>query len=260
MPIMTSYAPGTFSWVDLSTPDVEASKKFYSALFGWASEDFPSGPGQTYSMMRKDGHDAAAIATQQQAGMPPFWSSYITVANVDESTEKAKSLGANVMMGPMEVMDVGRMSVVFDPTGAAFMLWEPRKHKGAAIVNDPGAFCWNELYTTDEYAAKTFYEGLFGWTSSTDNGTGGPPYTMLKNGESPAGGMLLIQPEWGPMPTHWTVYFTVVNCDAAMAQIKELGGKVSMGPMSIPNMGFFAACQDPQGAHFSIWERAANPA
>src|SRR3954452_1606094 len=97
----TSYAPGTFSWVDLATTDVEAARGFYGALFGWESEDVPAGENATYTMLRKDGLDVAAMYAmredQQAAGVPPHWLSYVTVADVDATAARAAELGGTVL-------------------------------------------------------------------------------------------------------------------------------------------------------------------
>src|SRR5919108_3402626 len=139
----TQYAPGTFCWADLATTDQEAAKAFYSGLFGWEADDMPAGEGVTYSMMRLDGKYAAAIAPQPQqqrdAGVPPAWSSYVSVESADEAADRAARLGATVHAPPFDVLEAGRMAVIQDPQGAFFMVWQPRDHFGAALVNAPGA-------------------------------------------------------------------------------------------------------------------------
>ena len=252
---MTSYAPGTFCWVDLAATDQDAAKKFYSTIFGWTANDLPMGDGVTYSMMQKNGKNAAAIAPmmpmQKDAGSPPTWNSYIAVDNVDTTANKAASLGGTVVMPPMDVPEAGRMAIVQDPTGAYVSLWQPGNHKGAEVVNETGAVCWQELLTNDTSKSKDFYTGLVGW-SATEMPMPGMDYTIFNNGEKQAGGMFAIDPNWGPIPPNWTVYFAVDNCDATTAQITSLGGKVLMGPSDIPGVGRFATCQDPQGGAFAV--------
>lgn len=145
----SQYTPGTFCWSELSTTDQDAAKAFYGALFGWSAVDFPMGESDVYSMMQVDGHDVAAIAKQPQqqaaAGVPSLWNSYVSVLSADATAERAKELGAAVHAPPFDVMEAGRMAVIQDPQGAYFMLWEPRGHFGAALVNAPGALVWNEL-------------------------------------------------------------------------------------------------------------------
>src|SRR6202050_1361289 len=81
----TKYAPGTFSWTDLTTPDQDGAKAFYTELFGWDVQDNDMGEGGVYSMMLGDAKPVCAISPQppQQQGAPPMWNSYISVDSAD---------------------------------------------------------------------------------------------------------------------------------------------------------------------------------
>src|SRR3954468_7531811 len=164
----TSHPHGAFSWVDNATTDQEAAKSFYAAMFGWDYRDSPVGDGVYYSMALKDGANAAAIAPQQQdeisQGIPPHWNNYVTVDDVDAVSARVGELGGTLVVEPFDVMDVGRMSVLIDPTGGVLCLWEARSNIGAGVVNEHGALCWNELNTRDVEAAQAFYGELLGWT------------------------------------------------------------------------------------------------
>src|SRR5437870_3082576 len=211
MPTMTDYKPGTFCWVDFTAADQDAAKKFYSAVFGWTANDLPMDQGGTYSMMQKNGKNVGAImqAPPGDNGIPPHWNSYIDVDNVDATTNKAKSLGGNVVMPPMDVPNAGRMSVVQDPTGAYISFWQPGQHKGAEVVGDTGTVVWNELLTKDTNKAQSFYGGLLGWNFEKFP-AGDTDYTIIQNGnEQGGGGMFAIDPSWGPVPPNWMVYFAV---------------------------------------------------
>jgi predicted enzyme related to lactoylglutathione lyase len=177
--------------------------------------------------------------------------SYAAVASADESAAKAKELGATLMKEPFDVMDVGRMAVVQDPTGAVFALWEGRAHKGAGVVNVPGALVWNELATTDTAKAGEFYRGLFGWKPDVQQ-FGPLEYTIFQNGERGAGGMFQITPEMTGVPPHWLVYFSVGDCDATVKKATELGAKTMKPADDIPGVGRFAILTDPQGAAFAV--------
>lgn len=253
--MQVTYKPGTFCWVELATSDPNAAKTFYSQLFGWEYDDHPMGPDMVYTMVRLGGQDVGALyklmADQASMGVPPNWLSYISVASCDESTEKAKAAGATILKEPFDVMTVGRMSVVQDPTGAAFAIWQAGEHHGAGIYNVPSSFCWNELMTTDTAKDKDFYTSVFGWTAETMN-FGDFEYTMFNNGERGAGGMLAITPEMGPIPPNWLVYFAVDDCDAQVQKATELGGNVCKPADDIPGIGRFAILTDPQGAAFAI--------
>ena len=250
-----NYKPGTFCWVELGTSDGDAAKNFYTQLFGWTYEDHPMGPGMVYTMLKLDGKDVGALYKlmdeQVSQGIPPNWLSYVFVANADQSTAKAKELGATILKEPFDVMTVGRMSVIQDPAGAAFALWQAGEHKGAGIYNAPSSLCWNELMSTDTTKAKQFYTGLFGWAANTQD-FGGFEYTMFQNGERGAGGMIQIAPEMGPIPSNWLAYFAVDDCDAKVKKATELGAKVCKPADDIPGIGRFAILTDPQGAAFAI--------
>ena len=178
------------------------------------------------------------------------------MTDADQVAAKAAELGGALMVEPMDVFEEGRMAFIQDPTGAAVGLWQPKNHIGAQIVNEPGSLCWNELATRDTAAGQTFYCTLFSWTAEVrDMSTG--PYTVFKNGEAFAGGMLQMTEEWGDIPPHWMVYFAVDDCDASAQKIQDLGGAIHVDPMDIPDVGRFAVASDPQGGHFMIMKLAS---
>ena len=258
MTVVTAHAPGTFCWADLGTTDAAAAKGFYTGLFGWSLEERPMGEGASYTMFRIGTNSVAALyqqdAQQQALDLPPNWLSYVAVESADRSAQRTRSLGGTVLMDPFDVFDVGRMTMIQDPTGAVLALWEPRTHIGAGVVGEPNSLCWNELATPDTERAGAFYTGLFDW------GVERQPmrdfvYTCFKSGEELKGGMMEINPEWGPVPPHWLVYFAVDDCDASAAAVTALGGGLRVPPTDVPGVGRFAVLQDPQGAVFAILQQ-----
>lgn len=253
---MSEYEHGTFGWVDYAAADLDAAKAFYGELFGWSLDEGAAGSGGgRYVMARLGEKDVGGLLAlseeQQKMGVPPHWNSYVAVDDVDQAVARAGELGGQVLAGPMDLPQAGRVAVVADPTGAVFQLWTPSETVGSVWVNEPNTFCWNELYTNDLDAAETFYTELLGWRSKRASSSEGTPLVELYNGERPAATMMLNQPEWGPMPSVWGVYFAVADCDGAMARAKELGGTVVLEPREIPP-GRFGVVQDPQGGAFSI--------
>ncbi|MGH2852745.1 MAG: VOC family protein [Solirubrobacteraceae bacterium] len=255
----TSYTPGTFCWTDLTTTDQDAAKAFYGGLLGWEAEDRPVGEGAYYSIMSRGGSSVAAIAPQpppqREAGAPPMWNSYVSVADADATAARAKDLGASVHAPAFDVMEAGRMAVIQDPQGAHFMLWQPREHFGAALVNAPGAPVWNELSSPDLDASSAFYTGLFGWTVAPFEG-GPEPYLSIKNGAANAGGIRPLTPSG--TPPFWQVYFGVEELDAALARVQELGGVTHAGPIDI-QVAKIAIVADPQGAFFALYDGELEP-
>ena len=260
MPTYDTHKPGTFCWIELMPTDSESAKKFYGGLLGWTFQDNPVGDGQVYTMAKVNGKDAAGIFKMgaSMQGIPPNWGSYIAVEDADAMTKKAVANGAKVMKEPFDVMDVGRMAVMMDPSGAAFAIWQAKKHHGVGAKGENGALCWNELYSTNVDAAGKFYVNTFGWkTDSMDMGPMGT-YTLfqdpVKGKEENIGGMMNMPPNMKGVPSHWLSYFEVVDVDASTKKAGELGGKVLMPPMDIPNIGRFSIIQDPQGAVFALFK------
>jgi len=242
MPDRDSYEPGTPSWVDLASSDTAASKRFYTGLFGWEWEDQPGAP---YSIALMRGRHVAGLGGMP--GMPPVWQSYVTVADVDATAVSVPGAGGTVVMPAMDVLDAGRMAVFADPTGAAICAWQPKNHIGSQVVNEPGAYSWNELVTPDIAAASAFYERVFGWQAVPFEGM---DYTVFQlDGNGIAGA---LKPPAEGIPPHWMVYFTVADTDAAAATARELGATVLAEPFDIPGVGRIAALADSNGAAFSI--------
>lgn len=251
MPDVEQYAPGTPSWVDVMSPEVEASAAFYAALFGWdvgEAGDLETTGG--YRMFSQRGRTVAGLGPVQD-GAPPNWKTYVTVADADVTTAAVRAAGGTVLLEPVDVLDVGRMAVFADPQGAVFAIWQPKLHIGAGIVNEPVSLAWNELATSDAAGASAFYGAIFGWGGdATDTPLG--EYTMLMLGERGIGGMRTLGPNDPPgVPPHWLTYFAVADCAATAARIRELGGAVHIDPVTIP-AGTFTVATDPHGAAFAV--------
>jgi predicted enzyme related to lactoylglutathione lyase len=254
MTVVAAHAPGTFCWADLGTTDAADAKRFYTELFGWSFEDRPMGEGASYTMFRLGGNAVAALYQQdpQQAQQtPPNWLSYVSVESADRSAERTRTLGGMVLMDPFDVFDVGRMTMIQDPSGAVVALWEPRRHIGAGVVGEPNTLCWNELATTDTERAGAFYRELFAWGTEVRPMRGFLYTRFTQDGES-KGGMMAITPEWGPVPPHWLIYFAVDDCGGRAEAVARLGGRLRVPPTEVPGVGRFAVAQDPQGAVFAI--------
>jgi uncharacterized protein len=251
------FKPGQFCWWDLSTTNPSAARDFYTALFGWTPRDIPMGEGAVYTMLEKDGKQAAALSGMQPElaaqGVPSHWSSYIGVENADATVAKAKELNATVLAEPFDVMTEGRMAVLQDPTGAQICVWEPKNHKGAEHVGAPGGVVWNELATPNAPAAGEFYSNVFGYDLNVMPAGDMTEYTMLTIGESQMGGIMPMEGEmWAGIPAHWMPYFSVDNIESTVATASSNGGEVKVPPTPITGIGTFSVLKDPTGAVFSV--------
>lgn len=259
MTTMTSYANGVPSWVDLATPDPATSKEFYGQLFGWEFEDQPTDTdGADYAMANLGGQAAAGVMQLSDemaaSGMPPVWTTYVTVDDLDASMAKVEPAGGSLMGPAMDVMEAGRMAVVADPAGAVFCLWEPGEHIGAGAVNEPGAFSWSELITPDPAAVAPFYDAVFGWTAETALMPAGPYTVFSVDGGNENGIAGAMPPPVEGMPAAWGVYFTVADARATVETARSLGAQVLMEATELPGVGTLASVMDPHGAAFSIMQ------
>jgi uncharacterized protein len=242
---------GTPCWVDLMVPEVGAARTFYSELFGWQMRDTAEEAGG-YTIAELHGRPAAGVgATPPDSDVPPWWTTYLAVDDVDTAVTKVTEAGGQVFMAPMDVMSEGRMAVAVDPTGAVFGLWQAKNHKGAEIVNEPGAVTWNECMSRDYDRARAFYAEVFGFDLE-EVGDGNFKYSVLNLGDQPVGGLGEIGEQMpAETPAHWLSYFSVVDTDAALKQATGLGAQVLMEPEDTP-YGRMAVLRGPQGESFAV--------
>ena len=244
----TSHSPGTPSWVDLMTSDVDAAKAFYAAVFGWHFEDqFDDDGNRIYVMASLDGKSVAGMGAMPPGspeGMPSVWNTYITVDDVDAAAAKVTEGGGTVMMPSMQIMTSGTMAVFADPTGAAFSVWKPQDHIGIELGNVANTLTWNELMSRDIDISKAFYAEVFGWTYET--GEAMPDYNLIAGGNGGLGGLMAMPAEVPDMvPSHWVGYFAVADLEASSALVTENGGQMVTEAMSAPGVGSFATVHDP---------------
>lgn len=258
MPERTEYAHGMPSWVDLATTDVAGAETFYSGMFGWEATQEPADES-IYSMQRINGKDVAGIYEQREdqaaSGMPPAWTTYITVDDVDARPAKVGSAGGTIIAEPFDVMDAGRMSIVGDPTGGVVAFWRPKQNIGAHLVNEHGLITWSELISSDVAASTKFLEDVLGVTTAPMPNAPGE-YTMVMVEGAPVAGLMQRPEKMGEVPSHWMVYFEVRDADLAAAKAAATGGTVVVPPFD-PGPGRIVVLQDPQGATFGVI--ASNP-
>lgn len=245
------YAEGAPCWADLNTPDLAGAQRFYGALLGWTFDD-PVPEMGDYTTCRRDGQSVAGMAPKQPGmDMPSMWSVYLKSSDLDTSARQIEAGGGTLLMPPMDIPGQGRMLFAFDPTGAAFGLWEPGNHRGAERYDAAGSLCWHEVNTRDPAAADAFYRGLFPYEQAQIGDGETFDYTMWSADGKPVCGRLKMDQAWGELPPHWLNYFAVEDCDATATKARELGGNVMHGPFDTPH-GRVAVVADPYGAVFSV--------
>jgi uncharacterized protein len=246
------YPDGTFCWVDLGTTEAPAAKEFHGGLFGWEFEDLPTGEHGTYTICRLRRKLVCGLYDQADE---PGWGSYVSVADVDDATSRARELGADVIVEPFGTPAGGRVATLRDPAGAVVSLSKPGENFGAELVNEDGTWSWNELVSVDLTAAKDFYGELLGW--SAEDAPGPIVRTTFIRADLLIGGGHASTPQEDPTP-RWSVAFWVADADRTAARVEELGGSVLLAPMDIP-VGRFTIVADPQGAAFTATAVPGGP-
>lgn len=260
MTTIESYAQGAPCYVELITPDTEAAKAFYGGLFGWSLSDMSVGDGGTYTTAALGDAPVGGISPQMPdlAGHPAFWGVYLAADDVDKTCAQVEAAGGTIEAAPFDVMELGRMAAIQDPTGARFNLWQARQHHGTAVRGEAGAPIWDELVTPELDKAKAFYSDVLGVTWQ-DQSMAGMEYTVMCAADgSQCAGAYTPGGDMPAMPPHWNVYFTVVDADASVSRVEELGGRAVAPAFDVPTVGRMAMVSDPQGGMF--WLMTPDPA
>jgi predicted enzyme related to lactoylglutathione lyase len=256
MPTTTTHAPGTFCWPELATNDAKSALAFYGALLGWTFRMSETGMGP-YHIAQLGGRDAAALyeisGPMADQGVPPHWTSYVTVADADEAARLATANGGTVVKEPFDVMEMGRMAVILDPQGAAFCVWQGKASPGAGVLAEPGALAWTQLNARDPQKAKAFYPAVLGWTFRDDAMGPNLTYTTWLKAGGAAGGMMPMPPLVPKeIPSAWLGYFAASDVDATAAKAASLGATIMVPAMDIRPGLRFSVLADPQGAMFAL--------
>jgi len=242
---------GTPCWVDLGVDDIDRARAFYGGLFGW---DIPPGPPEAggYAIGLLGGRAAAGIGPKMgPAEMPSTWTTYLAADSLDDTVAKITAAGGMVAMGPMDVMDAGRMAIAADPAGATFGIWQARAHTGVGLANEPGSLCWNENMSRNFEGTQAFYRAVFGYDYDDMSGDGFK-YATLKVGDAIVGGIGELPADVpAEVPANWSVYFAVADTDAALGAVTGLGGGIVRPAWDSP-YGKMATVSDDQGAVFSL--------
>ncbi|MBY5338624.1 VOC family protein [Rhizobium leguminosarum] len=249
---------GKFIWCELMTPDTSAAAKFYSSVVGWTTSEMKMEGMPTYTIFEANGIGVAGLmefpAELEGKGIPPNWTGYVDVDDVDQSAKDFAANGGSVRRPPEDIPTIGRFAVVADPHGAVLCIMTPApmdKPMPELAVDAPGNIGWRELYAGNGEEALAFYSKRFGWTkdSEFDMGPMGVYYLFAHNGKQ-IGGMM-TKPENIQMP-FWCYYFIVPTLDAAIERLTSGGGKVVHGPMEVPGGSWIIQATDPQGAFFCL--------
>lgn len=242
---------GAPCWADAMFSDVERAKTFYGDVLGWTFGESSSEYGN-YTEAYADGKAVAAVVPPMpgQEGQSQ-WCLYLASEDAAATAAKIRANGGEVLMGPMEVGNFGSMCLAREPSGAVFGVWQAGTHEGFDTMGTPGAYAWAEVFTREPGRADAFFTGVFGYRQKQMEDEA-MDFRLYDLGDRPVLGRMKMTEDFPPeVPPYINVYFTVPDCDDAVAKAAKLGGKLRFGPMDTP-FGRFAALTDPQGANFSV--------
>ena len=192
------------------------------------------------------------VRNSKEMGSPDGWTTYVSTADIDATVATATKAGGQVMSPPMQVAELGSMAILVDPAGAVFGVWQPGTHLGFTKYNEPGSVTWDEHHSKNFAASTAFYAKAFGWQIDPMSDTDEFRYSNAQIDGQPVAG-LMDSSSFLPaeVPSHWAVYFSVADVDAAVAKAVALGGAV-LRPAENTPFGRIADVSDPTGAPFKL--------
>lgn len=255
MPVITEHAQGMPCWIDASVNTTEQREgliDFYSSLFGWTFDVNTPETG-FYSIARHNGK--AVLGIGEQPDGQGRWVTYFSTADIGRAVGRAKENGAQVFFPPMQVMDVGWMALVLDPTGAVHGLWQPITFAGFEVVYEPNAPGWFDHVSEDTERAAKYYENVLSHGIEADSQES---MTILRRGEQWFAS--LSREERSNQPPQWTPVFVVDSLDRVKNRVRELGGTIVVEEMPVPGSSI-SIFQDPiVGTYVTVMGAGDNSA
>ena len=251
---------GKFVWHDLMTDDVQAARRFYGGLFGWTFENTTGPAGGDYTLITSGSHLVGGMVQLADPSGEDYsrWLGYLSVPDVDEAVELARSAGGGAVVGPLDLPNIGRAAAILDPQGAVVGLL--RSDIGDPVDRDvyqAGRVVWNELLAKDDLGAAEFYSKASGARIKLAERSGGRYVYLQAQDRDRAGIMARPADDIEPF---WLTHFAVEDPVAAARLAAELGGQVLLEPSSELRGGSLAVVSDPTGAILALhrWPEAAG--
>lgn len=261
-----TYPQGVPCWIDTEQPDVGAAAEFYGGLFGWTFEEaMPPGTPGSYLIAKLDGRDVGGMTGINEG--TAAWNTYVSVDDADAAVQRLVSAGATVRSAAADAGEGGRGAALADPQGTGFRIWQAGRRLGAQVANQPGAWNFSDLHTSDPSAAMAFYRNAFGWqvddlgfaTLIRQPGYGDhleatidPDIRSRQSALSPHGfedAIAWIAAAAANESSNWHVSFTVADRDRSATEAMKLGAQVIAQHDS--EWTRTALIRDPQGAEFT---------
>lgn len=246
-----AYANNQFCWHGIVTPDMEASKAFYTkTITGWSTQDVQMGDEKS-TMVVANAVPRMHMMLPPMPEVPPHISSYLRVEDVDGGLKLAVANGGTMTVPPMDIPP-GRFAGVMSPSGAHFYLFHESDEGSAQNApGDEGSVHWVELHSTDVKADLSWLHTSFGLKADKMPMPDGDYFILSSGGEQMGGVMKGMVPD---APSYWLVWIKVAGVDACAERVKANGGQILTGPMEVDGIGKMYVAMDTVGAAFGIIE------
>jgi predicted enzyme related to lactoylglutathione lyase len=232
------FAPSTPCWAELTSADPVGAAGFYAELFGWRLDG---------DRFLRDGRAVAGLG-RSTTGHPEGWLTYLAATHLEGDADRVAAAYGRSLSRPQERAGA-RSAIVADASGAVFGLWQSAGFAGTQLRGEPGTMAWSDLLTDDVAAATTFYGSVFGWSLTTEFGSG----EWLTEAHDSVAGLIPGRP--GP---RWQPSFQVADASAVIGKCASLGGRVVTGPLEM-GLGSYVEIVDPFGAAFAITSPVERP-
>lgn len=228
MPNFTGHIAGMPCWIDanVETRDQrEALIEFYSALFGWTFEVGPVESGSYSTAFHKG---KAVLAIGEQVGSQGNWVTYFSTDEIDQSVERVKENGGQILIGPRQVKEFGFWAVVKDCTGAVHGLWQPASFPGFGAMFETNVPSWFDHLSEDAHAASTYYQRVLG--DGIELHVAGDMRILRREGRWFAS---ITEGDCSAIPPHWSPVFLVDSLDQFKDSVRGLGGRIIVEEMPV---------------------------
>lgn len=249
---------GKIVFLELVTPNLAASKRFYGSLLGWEFRDMDVN-GARYAQASLQGDPVGGMmerAIPSGAQRQPAWLSFISVQDTDAAARTATVNGARLLFGPRDIPRRGREAILADPQGAVFAILDSSSGDPPDVQTDMGEWIWSSLITSDADAGAAFYQTLFDYDvfDLPSTGNAGGEHLMFASGNYLRASANSRPASASAMQPHWLNYIRVADAGVMAQKVVELGGTVLVGPRMDRHGGRLAVVADPQGAVFGLLE------
>lgn len=221
---------------------------FYSKVFGWEFDLGTADMGY-YSIARSNGEPVLGIG--EQADGRGVWVTYFTTEDIQAAVEDVTANGGQVFFPPIQIMTLGWMSLVMDPTGAVHGLWQPIDFQGFGVMYEPNSLGWFDHVSEDTDSASTYYQAVLDANSMSEGGM-----KILTRGEQwfasiSHGNKEEQSPQWMPV-------YVVDSLDRIKSVVRELGGEIVVEEMEVPGSVISIFREPVMNAYITIMASGDN--